>query len=250
MEAKNIDEVIEFLEQIIQTSKKEESPLGYFAALYQRVTLEVQNKLGARYFEDDERMAKLDTVFANRYLDAYSKHRSGDEITKSWSTTFEYSKNQKLIVLQHLLLGMNAHINLDLGIAAAEISNTSTINNLENDFNKINEILASLVDEVQESLTKVWPILSWVLRKLKGIDDHLVNFSMGIARDGAWKFAKELAVISPQEREQKIRLRDTRISELTDIIVNQKLLKRLLFRILRFSERGSVSQKIESLEKD
>ena len=72
MEAKTTDEVILFLEEIIQTSKKEESSLGYFAALYQKVTISVKEKLNTNYFDDDARMEQLDVVFANRYLTAHS----------------------------------------------------------------------------------------------------------------------------------------------------------------------------------
>jgi len=45
MIAKTINEVIENLEQIIQTSKNDGSTLGYFAALYQKVTINVKDKL-------------------------------------------------------------------------------------------------------------------------------------------------------------------------------------------------------------
>jgi len=43
---------------------------------------------------------------------------------------------------------MNAHINLDLGIAAVEISRNKNLDDLENVFNKINEIISLLVHEV------------------------------------------------------------------------------------------------------
>ena len=77
MIAKTIDEVIENLEQIIQASKNEENTLGYFAALYQKVTINVKDKLNTNYFDDDKRMEQLDVIFANRYLSAYSNYRQG-----------------------------------------------------------------------------------------------------------------------------------------------------------------------------
>jgi len=102
MIANTIDEVIEQLKVIIQHSIDEESPLGYFAALYRNVTINVKNKLGQNYFDDDHRMEQLDIVFANRYLQAYADYKSGNSITKSWERTFTASKNERLIVLQHL----------------------------------------------------------------------------------------------------------------------------------------------------
>lgn len=248
MKAKNINELINILDEIIKNSKKDKNPLGYFAALYRRVTIEIKNKLGKNYFDNDERMEKLDVIFANRYLKAYFNYKQQQKVTKSWKKTFEKSANDDLIILQHLLLGMNAHINLDLGIAAAEISTPDTINDLQNDFNRINEILSSLVNEVQENLTQVWPILKWILKKMNGTDDFIVDFSMQIARNGAWKFAQEMARTSNNEKEQTINLRDNKIVKMASVITPHNFFTRFLFKIIRWTEVGSVSDKIASLE--
>jgi len=45
---------------------------------------------------------------------------TGQTPTESWVKAFDATEFWWLIVLQHLLMDMNAHINLDLGIAAAE----------------------------------------------------------------------------------------------------------------------------------
>ena len=185
MHAQTIDEVIAILEQIIETSKAQESTLGYFAALYQKVTIHVKEKLGTDYFEDDKRMEQLDVVFANRYLEAYFDYTQGKSTTRSWKTTFDAADDNSLIVLQHLLLGMNAHINLDLGIAVSKLTTKSTIDDLHSDFNKINDILNSLVEEVQNDLAKIWPMLLAILKFFKKVDDFLIRFSMIAARDGA-----------------------------------------------------------------
>ncbi len=250
MEAKTIDEVIVLLEEIIETSKKEESPLGYFAALYQKVTICVKEKLGTGYFDDDARMELLDVVFANRYLLAYANYRANKANTQSWEVAFNLSKYNDLIVLQHLILGMNAHINLDLGIAAAQISKPSNIHLLESDFNKINDILGELVDDVKSNLSLIWRPLVWILKKLKNVDNFLVNFSMGIARDGAWKFANELILeMENLNDENCIFIRDGKIKILSDQVVSKGKLEKIIFKIIQFTEWGSVSNRIEVLRK-
>ena len=248
MQANNIDEVVQIIGGIISDTKKNENPLGYFAALYHRVTIVVKNKLGTGYFDDDTRMEKLDVIFANRYIKAYFDYEKKEVVTNSWKTTFELAKNHDLIVLQHLLLGMNAHINLDLGIAAAEISTPQNINSLENDFNRINEILSSLVNEVQENLSNIWPILKWLLKRVNGADDLIVDFSMKIARNGAWQFAKEFVTTDTLQRPQAIAHRDYDILKVAGYITNQNFFIRFLFKLIRCTELGSVSDKIESLE--
>ncbi len=86
------------------------------------VTLEVKEGIQASFSDDGPRMERLDVEFADRYLDAFYAYRDGRPLTKSWQVTFEAAENKNLLILQHLLLGMNAHINLDLGIATAKIS--------------------------------------------------------------------------------------------------------------------------------
>jgi hypothetical protein len=250
MLAKNIDEVIEILEEIIQESKTGESTFGYFAALYQKVTICVKERLNTNYFEDDERMEKLDVEFANRYLSAYADYKEGKKVTESWNIAFDMGEKKAMIVLQHLLLGMNAHINLDLGITAANISKDTSMDGLEADFNKINEILKDLVEEVQDNLAQIWPMLFKVLKFTNKVDDHLVNFSMELARDGAWKFANELHQEKKLERQKAlISDRDQKIAKLTDIITKRKLIGRIMFAIIRLGERGKVSGKISILQR-
>ncbi|GAB5555520.1 MAG: DUF5995 family protein [Saprospiraceae bacterium] len=249
MIAKNIDEVIEILEQIIQETKSAESTLGYFAALYQKVTICVKERLNTNYFDDDERMEKLDVEFANRYLRAYADYKAGKKVTDSWRVAFDMEQKRSMIVLQHLLLGMNAHINLDLGITAARISTGTPMDGLKSDFNKINEILKDLVEEVQNNLAQIWPMLFKLLKFTNKMDDHLVNFSMELARDGAWKFANELhQAEAPAVQEALIVDRDQKVAKLTDLITKRRPMGRILFAFIRLGERGKVSHKISVLQ--
>lgn len=96
-----------------------ESRLGYFAALYRRVTMAVKQGVADNIFQDGARMERLDVIFANRYLDALQEFRNGQPTTMSWRAAFQAAAHWYPLVLQQLLVGMNAHINLDLGVAAA-----------------------------------------------------------------------------------------------------------------------------------
>jgi hypothetical protein len=248
MKATTIDDVIEYLDQIIEESKRESSYLGYFPALYRKVTIRVKEGIEKREFEDGPRMERLDVIFANRYLDAYYRYKSDLPVTKSWDFAFEKTKNWWPLTLQHLLWGINAHINLDLGIAAVETMGEKPMSALKSDFDKINEVLAELVEEVQDELCEIWPFLK-VLLKLSGkLDDKLINFSMKLARDGAWEFAEELAATFPQERSQAIANRDVRIEQIAEYVYPANILARILFGIIRVGLRKSVPKRIEILE--
>lgn len=244
----SIEDVISILEKIILDSKKTNDPLGYFAALYQKVTIRVKEGIEEGFFDDGPRMEKLDIVFAKRYLEAYYKYKRNEGTTESWELAFDMSCKFWPIVLQHLLIGMNAHINLDLGIAAAEITPPGEISDLKDDFKKINTILSSLVHEVQEDLAKVWPTLKWILKKTKKVDDFLVDFSMELARDGAWNFACELARTSGNDREEMLEARDVIVSKKAKLITNPGMIPKVLLCIIRIGEKGTVSNKIKDLK--
>lgn len=192
-------------------------------------------------------MEKLDIIFAKRYIDSYYNYKNNIPITSSWEKVFSITNKYKYIVLQHLLVGMNAHINLDLGIAAAEVSKGQDIQNLHGDFNKINEILSSLVNEVQNDLSEIFPFLKKILTWTKNVDDFFVDFSMELARNGAWDFAVELANTPVSDFENTIQKRDIKITEKADLVISPGFIPQIIFIIIRISERGTVAQKINDL---
>jgi len=243
----SIDEVIEILENIILEAEINNDPIGYFAALYKKVTVKVKEGIANGFFDDSSRIEQLDIIFAKRYLDAFFAARKNENIPLSWQKSFELTTHYWPIVLQHLLMGINAHINLDLGIAAAETAKGKNLADLENDFNLINEILSSLVHEVESDLSSVWPALKYILKWSGKIDDYLVDFSMKLARDGAWKFANSLANLPQEELKSAIENRDGRVADKVHIIIKPGILATIVLRIIRLTERGTVSEKIRKL---
>src|SRR3712207_8653052 len=68
------------------------------------------------------------------------------------STLFPYTTlfRSGPLVVQHLILGMNAHINLDLGVAAATVAPTpEELQSLKPDFMTINALLGRLFAVVE-----------------------------------------------------------------------------------------------------
>ncbi|MEL6561561.1 MAG: DUF5995 family protein [Bacteroidota bacterium] len=243
-----IDQVITALDEIIENSVKDESPLGYFAALYRKVTISVKEGIANGDFEDGPRMEKLDVIFATRYIDAYHAYQQNGQTTQSWSMAFALSESYWPVVLQHLLIGMNAHINLDLGIAAAEVMKGKDINDLKNDFNHINTVLADLVEGMENDLSEIWPTFKKILKWAKGVNTFLVNFGMREARDGAWKFAVALSNESPKNMQKAIKDRDASVEKTAELITSPGWIPSLIFKLIRLAERGSVAEKINDLK--
>ena len=115
-----IDDVLAALDAVVARAIEERSRVGYFAAVYRKITAKVAEGIAKGMFDDGERMARFDVTFADRYLAALDGYRAGRTVTKSWELALDATEARRPIVLQHLLLAINAHVNLDLGIAAAE----------------------------------------------------------------------------------------------------------------------------------
>ena len=94
-ELKTIDDVISTLEEIIVESEQTNNPLGYFAALYQRVTIVVKEGIEKDYFDDGARMEKLDILFAKRYMDAWQAWKNNEPVTQSWEKAFTHGKKKR-----------------------------------------------------------------------------------------------------------------------------------------------------------
>jgi len=242
-----IDEVVAALDGIISRSEATESRLGYFPALYRKVTLEVQRRIAAGEFDDGARMSRLVVTFASRYLDALERYEQGTGPTESWCVCFEAAEGRSLIVLQHLLLGMNAHINLDLGIAAVETAGSAGLASLQGDFNRINKVLQSLIDDVNDDLTQVWPPLRVLNIFGRTASGRVTDFSMRQARDHAWNFAQALAALPADARVAAIHEQDAEVALLAQLVRRPPLMMRLLLRAIRLRERGSVADRIRWL---
>lgn len=246
--ATTIDEVIVQLTAIVEWSKQNNSRMGYFAALYRKVTIQVKQGIANNYFDDGPRMERLDVIFANRYIHACYLYQTGQTPTKSWVRAFEATQHWWPIVLQHLLLGMNAHINLDLGIAAAETVPPGELQNLKGDFEKINQVLAGLVGGVQSELAEIWPVLGLLNRFLGSVETAIINFSMEKARDAAWSFAEKLSPLSEVQRKQAIVEKDSMMALFSNVISHPGFYGSLIIGIIRLGERGTTRQRIEILE--
>lgn len=242
----SIEEVLIRMDQIVSACQKQESRIGYFAILYRQVTRRVRDGILAGEFEDNPRMEKLDILFAKRFIDAYERWISGQKTTESWRLAFEASENSNHLILQHLFLGINAHINLDLGIAASETMDGKELQEIKGDFDKINSVLAELVDGVKANISIVSPIFGWLIPLAKGKDEMLLNFSIQVARDGAWKYAGEYH--ADPNKDFQIEDRDKNISAIAKKLINPGKFLGFLIKIVAFAEWKSVSRTMDQLD--
>lgn len=190
---RTFDETITALEGVVDRCASEGDRNGYFAAMYLAVTRTVEERAAAGRFSDGPRMERFVASFAARYLDALGAWRAGRPCPASWTLAFETARRWRPVILQHLLLGMNAHINLDLGVTAAELGREDALEAVRGDFDAVNDVLGELVDGCQGALGTVSPWLGLADRVGGGGDETLIRFSLVAARTQAWRVATRLA---------------------------------------------------------
>ncbi|MEL6922658.1 MAG: DUF5995 family protein [Bacteroidota bacterium] len=243
----NIDEVIAQLEQIIQDCIGRKSPLGYFAALYQKVTIAVKQGIANGRFENGERMERLDVLFANRYLEAYYRYQKGERITAAWQIAFEAAERQDLLILQQLFLGINAHINLDLGLATAATMQQQPVEAIRSDFEMINAVLFELMREVQTAIGMVSPLLFLVDVVSEKGDERLAAFSLKASRIHAWDVATKFHGMDSTAREAALLQLDQAVVRLARLIDTRGWLRRIIVRVVRRFESKNHVRVISNL---
>ena len=185
---------------VIERSRRERDRVGVFACLYEAVTRAVRGRCLDGTFTRADRMESFVASFAERYFVAHETWRSGGSPTRSWSIAFDAATRWRPVVLQHLLLGMNAHINLDLGVTTARLAgHPDRLPGLRADFDAVNDVLASMADLSQDELAAASPWFGLVDHLGARHDEALICFSLRRARDQAWALAQRLVALRPDD---------------------------------------------------
>lgn len=247
-EIKTINDVVAALEAILSDCIRTQNRAGYFAALYKRMTAAVSAGIANGQFEDGKRMEMLDVVFAQRYLSAYEAFGQKRTCSDSWTGTFTGCADTSLTVLQQLMLGINTHINLDLAIAAAAVAPGESIYALESDFNKINGVIASLFDDVQQCLTGVWFPMRFLKNVINKQGNAVLNFSIERARNTSWANAVLLANMNPSQQAAHIQAMDSLVRKIGDGIMHPGFWPQLILRLVRMTEYDDVARTIRLID--
>jgi hypothetical protein len=233
-----IDEVLAELDKIIDTAVAEKNHAAIFAYVYRRTTAAIQQSIQAGLFEDNAQMEQFDVQFANYYIRAWHDYRAGKNGCAAWKLTFDAAQTP-LTIAQHITLGMNAHINLDLGVAAATFMDGKELAHFKTDFMRVNAVLFSLTGEMQRKLGKVSKVLfllDWLGRRN---DERFINFGIAKARDFSWVTANRIWQSEADEKQGMIRVTDRNVTLIGQQLKAPKgwLLRVMLRTIRRFEEK-------------
>ena len=86
-----------------------------FLGCYRLMTRNMLDAIEAGRFHDGEWVSRLLGRFANYYFAALERfEQDGANTPPVWKLAFDATRDEDVTTLQHLLLGVNAHINFDL----------------------------------------------------------------------------------------------------------------------------------------
>lgn len=201
----SVSGVISSFEWLENNFFQHEDLRGVFATAYLHITRSINEAIQTQSFHDNAWSEKYLIRFANLYRVALLNYETGSSklVPKSWRVAFDLAENKEGLIIQHLVLGINAHINHDLAIALFDVKIDPDRDHKYADHADVNLILEKATDGLKRSvIEKYAPILQRLDRGLGTIDDEITAFSIPKAREHAWSFAIALtAAQSDIERE-------------------------------------------------
>ncbi len=230
--AESVEDVLNLLGRCIETARAENTADGYFPLLYTWETRDIALAAEQGVFEAPEEARRMIVVFSNRYFAARRQFRAGEATAKAWSLAFHAARSSSALVVQHLLLAINAHINLDLPVAAAETGVGFP------DYSRVDAILARGVARIQGALNRT----TFVLRLLDlfggEFDEMFATFSLRAARRHAFEVARRLRGAPESERTALIAEADQVAFSIGQRLLDPPLRDRILLAAVSLTERN------------
>jgi len=122
------------------------------------------------------------------------------------------------MIVQHLLLGINAHVNHDLPqVVVALAGRSGDLAELRGDFDAVNQILAESLPMVLRSLGTV---SRWVNTAAVFGGTQLFDFSLKVARRRAWEAAERMQPLTDAERTEYVAELDSLVRVLAYLVAN------------------------------
>jgi len=167
-----------------------------FLSCYSRMTRNTLASLDNGIFLDPHWVESLLDRFADYYFVAVKAFESDPQSSPAvWQQTFGAASDPRIRVVQHLILGVNAHINYDLVLALIDMLDPEWQAFPESqrlkryaDHCQINQIIASTIDEVQDEVLEHYsPAMDLIDRAFGRLDELIIARLLSAWRDQVWK---------------------------------------------------------------
>jgi hypothetical protein len=191
----SIDGVVAAMQDRRDRLSPEQAHLREFLGTYERTTIAVGKAVRDGVFEDGPWVEDWDVAFADLYLDALDADLGGGRVPRPWRLAFEAPPDLK--PLQHVLLGINAHINYDLPqallavISDEDFRDPTILDRRRRDHERIDGVLSGRVAAEDQELASV-SARSLLDRLLTPLNQRASRRFLREARQKVWHNTAEL----------------------------------------------------------
>lgn len=209
-----------------------------FLDCYARMTANMFQGIDSGRFSDAAWTSALVHHFAEFYfqaLDAYA--RTPTVVPAPWSVAFTAATKGKTTALQHLFLGVNAHINHDLVLALGDLlrGEASALQDPTQrlrhaDFSEVNQVIAETIDAVQDDVIERYtPALALLDVGLARLDEWIITRLISRWREEVWQQGVRMAQLPESAQREALRRQVERSAEVRAMaILSGKHLSSLL----------------------
>ena len=169
-----------------------------FLGCYRLMTRNMLDAIEAGRFHDGVWVSHLLERFADYYFAALDCFEHDEPNTPPvWKLAFDATRDEDVMTLQHLLLGVNAHINFDLVFSLYDLLQSewaaATPEQREArhaDHELVNCIIGETTDVVQEQVVEQFsPWTDWLDKLLGPMDEWLTSRLISSWREDVWDTA-------------------------------------------------------------
>ncbi len=187
----NIDTVVLAMNKLEkELSETELCNLISFNHTYLLITEAVRSRLGKNYFDNDKLMILFDINFTRYYFNALKNYVDKRPCPPAWKVLFDNCKKNNSFQMIYMGLGVNAHVNNDLAFTLLDTIKAKEI--YRNDYNKVNSIINSCVEEVISHIIEKPPFLNKLKMLLLPFYRQLLFIIIKRWRTNAWKAFEKL----------------------------------------------------------
>lgn len=200
------------MQALLQSWEAQQDGRAIFLGCYALMTRNMLAAIEAGEFQDPAWVFTWLDHFAGYYFNAVEAFDQGlDTLPQPWRRAFEAASQPDTLVMQNLMLGINAHINYDLILALSDMLEPEWQDLPDEkrllryqDHCKVNTILAGTTDEVQDKIVEVYsPVANLADVLLGPLDEWLVSRLINAWRERVWQLAIQYTETSlPEEREE------------------------------------------------
>ncbi len=204
-ELNTLDDVVSCFSTLERKFNEKQDKRAIFTTAYLTITRAMKEAIEARRFGDDEWVDIYLRSFARLYMEALRAYEEGnmERVPRAWRVAFDLAAAREGLVIQHLVLGINAHVNHDLPFALVNAGIDPDRPRRYDDHTSVNLVLGATLDALQDHVERLYsPVLRLFDNILGRWDDEFSFMMVRNARENAWQACLQLVgAQSDDERE-------------------------------------------------